>query len=421
MIMHIDANSFYASCEALFRPDLKGKPIVVLSNNDGMIIALNNEAKALGLIRRDVYYKIKRTLSELDVAVFSSNYTLYNDISGRLNTLYNQICEDIEVYSIDESFLFFPDLNNIDYFELGKTIKYRTYKEIGIPTCVGIAPTKTLAKMCNKLAKKRGGVCEWAKLDQDSILKKLPVKDVWGIGRRKSALLESLGIKTAYDLKNYPLIKAKKDLTITGFNTVRELNGIIAIHKTPIKNRQQLMVSRSFGGEVHDIDEIKAALNEYCIEAVTRLRREGLVCCYVTVFLCTNPFRDEPQYSNKATLHLKYPTDILSDIEDAAHYLLKSIFRKGYIYRKTAVLLNGIEDKKGNQQDFFVDTERNEKAERLMQAMEKINSKYGRGTIQIGTAGLCEKKDKKDQPWVNRRDFLSPSYTTDIHNLPKVY
>jgi len=418
MIFLVDGNSFYASCERLFRPDLRGKPIVVLSNNDGLVIALNQEAKDLGFFRGDVFYKIEKLLVKHGAAVFSSNYTLYNDISGRLNILYAQTCDSVEIYSIDESFLFFPDWKDCDYSEIGRNIRDRAYKDIGIPVCVGIAPSKTLAKLCNKIAKKYGGVCEWPKINQEEVLKRFPVKDVWGIGKKKAAFLESQGIKTAYDLKNYPPDLAKKNLTITGLTTVQELNGIQASGKILEKPRQQIMVSRSFGGPVYKLDEIAPALIDYAMDAVVRLREEAMTCSYVTVFLFTNPFRNCPQYANKATAKLARPSNCLPDIEYVALELLKRIYRKGYLFHKTVILLTGLELSMNQELDMFTDIEKDEKAENIMRAMEEINRKYGKGTLRLGATGLA---GGNNRPWLMKREYLSPAYTTDLKNLPKAY
>ena len=210
MIFHIDGNSFYAACERVFRPDLAHSPIAVLTNNDGIIIALNAECKALGFKRGDVFYENKHKLEKSGVVVFSSNYTLYADMSARMNLIYNRFAPDVEMYSIDESFLFFPDWNNTDYSELGHELKTTVTRDTGIPVSIGIAPNKTLAKMCNKLAKKRGGVCYWNQVNHDEELEKYPVEDIWGIGWSKAAFLKKQGITTALALKQYPLDKAKK-------------------------------------------------------------------------------------------------------------------------------------------------------------------------------------------------------------------
>jgi DNA polymerase V len=340
--MHIDGNSFYASCERLFRPDLYGKPIAVLTNNDGIIIALNQECKDIGYRRGDVYFKIKKRCEEQGVAIFSSNYTLYSDISSRLNLLYNHYAPDVEFYSIDESFLYFPDWKNADYSEIGHEIRSAAQTEIGIPVSVGIAPNKTLAKLCNKLAKKHDGVCEWGKLDADKTLAEYPVGDIWGIGRIKTKFLNEGGIKTALDLKHYPLEKSKKYLTINGYKTVRELNGFYEIEKTEDKARQSIVVSRSFSGAVFDLATISGVLAQHTQEAVKRLRDEKLECKNICVYLMTNRNGEGEQYFNNAQAQLSAPTSYFPEILQSATSLLKQIYRNGYRYRKTMIALTGL-------------------------------------------------------------------------------
>jgi DNA polymerase V len=417
MIMHIDGNSFYAACERVFRPDLYRSPIAVLSNNDGMVIALNAECKALGFKRGDVFFENKQRLEQCGVAVFSSNYTLYADMSARMNLIYNRFAPEVEVYSIDESFLFFPSWHNADYAALGFELKNEVTQETGIPVSVGIAPNKTLAKMCNKLAKKRGGVCDWNLLNQDEELAHYPVGDIWGIGHSKEAALKRQGITTALDLKHYPLDKAKKHLTITGFKTVQELNGIRAIDKIEEAPRQVVMVSRSFQKPVYELDDIITALAEYTQEAVKRIRAEQLSCRYVSVYLMTNAFAEGEQYFNQLSAELPYLTDYLPEIQATANELLRRIFRcqtPPLKYRKVMIGLTGLDCDKGRQLDLFgavSDTKR----EPLMKAFDAINEKYGRGTVKLacGMGGVSDTKMK--------REYLSPSYTTNIRDVPIVY
>jgi DNA polymerase V len=422
MIFHVDGNSFYASCERLFRPDLYGKPIAVLSNNDGIIIALNQECKDLGFRRGDVYFKVKDSAEEKGVAVFSSNYTLYADISARLNVIYNRHSPDVEVYSIDESFLYFPDWKNCDFSHIARTIREDVTQEIGVPVALGIAPSKTLAKLCNKLAKKRGGVCDWNRIDQDEALKGCPVGDVWGIGRAKTALLEKHGVKTAYDLKQYPLDKAKKNLSIVGMRTVQELNGVPAIDRAFREHRDQIMCSRSFSGGVYNLDELLIALADYTQEAVKRLREDNLACSCITVFLMTNPYGEGGQYGNQAGAKLDGPSAYFPEILETASSLLRSIFRPGYKYRKTMILLSGMAEARNSQPGLFEDTEKKEKRERLMSCFDRINDRYGRGTIRLGVSAAARlPADAADPPWTMKREFLSPGYTTRLPDVPKVW
>jgi len=425
MIMHIDGNSFYASCERLFRPDLAHAPIAVLSNNDGIIVAANAECKALGFKRGDVFFKVKKSMEQQGVKVFSSNYTLYADISARMNLIYNRFSPEVELYSIDESFLFFPGWKNADFTGIANDIKKAVTKETGIPVSVGIAPNKTLSKLCNKLAKKRGGVCNWQELDQDKELSNYPVGDIWGVGHSKTAFLQRQGITTALDLKNYPLHKAKKHLTITGMRTVQELNGIPAIDKIENAPRQAVMVSRSFQSPVYEIDDIITALAEYTQEAVKRIREENLSCRYISVYLMTNAYAEGDQYFNQLSAELPCPSSYLPLITSAAIELLKRIYRPNYKYRKVMIGLTGLDDYEYPQLDLFNDhSSRSEHDKTLMQAFDTINGKYGRGTIKLA-CGLVGKKPSdtvaEPSPFQMRRDYLSPRFTTNIEEIPIVY
>ncbi|MDR0552132.1 MAG: Y-family DNA polymerase [Spirochaetaceae bacterium] len=426
MILHIDGNSFYASCERVFRPDLAGKPVAVLTNNDGIIIALNQECKNLGFKRGDVFYQVRRRAEALGVIFFSSNYTLYADMSARLNTIYSRYAPELEFYSIDESFLFFPDWDGADYSAIAREIRNAAKLETGLPVSVGIAPTKTLAKLCNKLAKQYNGVCNWAQIDRDKTLAEFPVEGIWGIGRQKSKALQKKGVRTALDLKNYPLDRAKKDLTITGWRTVRELNGIRCLDRAEPDPRQSIIVSRSFSSAVYDKDTIAGALAEYAQEAVKRLRSENLAAKIVSVYVMTNPLSDGEQYFNSATVCLNPPSAILTEILSAAQNLLTQIYRDGYRYRKTLIALNGL-CLPPEQGDLFINTERREKLERLSDCFEKINERWGRGTIRQGTAGLAAAKTSRPSsaaafaPWETRREFLSPRYTTCLSEIPTAF
>jgi len=424
MIFHVDGNSFYAACERVFRPDLFNSPIVVLSNNDGIIIALNAECKSLGFKRGDVFFKVRHDMERKGVAIFSSNYTLYADISARMNLIYNRFASDVEMYSIDESFLFFPTWKNTDYYDIGMELKNTVFKETGIAVSVGIAPNKTLAKMCNKLAKKRGGVCDWNKLNQDEELRKYPVEDIWGIGHSKAAFLKKHGITTALALKNYPLWKAKDNMTINGYKTVQELNGNRAIDKIEEAPRQVVMVSRSFQSPVFELCDIITALSEYTQEAVYRIRSEGLSCKYVSVYLMTNAYAEGEQYFNQRTAELPYLSAYLPEIQAVANELVRKIYRPNYKYRKVMIGLTGLVSDNNSQFELFdLGYNRSKELEPLMKAFDAINDRYGRGTIKLGCA-LSGKKPVDTETalaWELKRDYLSPCYTTDIRDIPLVY
>jgi DNA polymerase V len=423
MIFHIDGNSFYASCERVFRPDLQHSPIAVLSNNDGIIVALNAECKALGYKRGDVFYKNKYLMEQQGVAVFSSNYTLYADMSARLNVIYARYTPDVELYSIDESFLFFPDWSNANgeyaaYTAIALDIKTTAERETGIPVSIGVAPTKTLAKLCNKLAKKNAnGICDYNAIDQAAALRNYPVEDIWGVGHSKAAYLKRRNITTALSLKNYPLHKAKQNLTINGFRTVQELNGIAAIDRIEETDRQLVSVSRSFQSPVYELADIAAALSAYTQEAVSRMRADHLSCRYISVYLMTNAYADGGQYANQMSAELPYLSAYLPEITATANELLKRIYRHGYKYRKVMIALAGLDRDRSAQLDLFNTTyNRGKQLEPLMQAADNINNRYGRATLRLA----CGLADTAAAPTALKRGYLSPSYTTKIADIPVV-
>lgn len=428
MILHVDANSFYASCERIFRPDLANRPIAVLSNNDGITIALDSICSGLGFRRGDAYFREKQAYKVQNVAVFSSNYTLYADISMRLNLLYSWYAPETELYSIDESFLFYPDWKNISFTDLAQELRAEALRQIHIPVSVGIAPTKTLAKMCNKLAKKYGGICSWQKIDQKAVLTQYPVSDVWGIGPSKAGILARSGIYTAYDLANLPLAKAKKYLSITGFHTVQELNGIQTSGCPAPGIRRNVSVSKSFAHSVTGTAELETALAEYTQLAVARMRAEGSACTFVSIYLMTAHSYDgnkDREYFNSALAKLPCTTSYLPAILRTAAMLMHSIYRDGYSYRKLMVSLLGLEKDSEMQYELFNEDGKHgqKKYRAVMEACDSINAKYGRGSIHP-----CMRNETKDErenglksAWIMQRSFLSPSYTTRFSDLPEVF
>jgi DNA polymerase V len=428
MIFHIDADSFYAACEQIFRPDLREKPIAVLSNNDGVTISLNRQCKSLGFHRGDPYFKMKYDYKTKGVFVFSSNYTLYADISRRVNLLYDSFCAEVEQYSIDESFLLFPDWADENYTELAESIRSAVRQQIHIPVSVGIAPTKTLAKLCNKRAKLYGGICDWNKIDHTDILRTCPASDIWGIGKSKEALLARNGVKTALDLKNFPLARAKKYLTITGYKTVRELNETPSLAMADISCRKNITVSRSSARGMTDIREIETALSEYTQLAVERMRNENSACRTVSVSVMTaRPYDTSDStktYRNSAAAVLSVPTSYLPDILGAAIKLLHSVYRSGFSYRKIMINLLMLEPDGIDQQELFAtDTDLyREKTAAVMKACDQICRKYGRGTLHTGIRNQVKdvQKDGSAAAWMMNRSFLSPEYTTRLADLPEV-
>lgn len=422
MILHVDSNSFYASCEGLFRPDLDGKPIAVLSNNDGITIALNQKCKDLGFKRGDIYFKMKEQYAEKQVQVFSSNYTLYADISSRLNMIYNQFCPDVELYSIDESFLLFPKWKNVDFYQLGKNLKEAVWNNTHMPVSVGGAPTKTLAKMCNKLAKKRGGVCIWDLLNKEEELKNYKVSDIWGIGPSKAEYLHSIGIFNAFQLSNFPLDKAKRNMSINGFRTIQELNEIPALEIQASSNRDNITSSKSFAKGVTNLDELETALTEYCQLAVERMFREHSICRIVCIFIATardfSHIHPEKEYFNIAATALTSPTNYLPTIVNTAIKILHKLYRPGFSYRKLQVSLMELQNEENHQQELFENElqKQQEKQQQIMNAFNDINEKFGRGCLHLGIRNQTKKSE-----WLMKRDYLSPSYTTRLQETPEVF
>lgn len=430
MIFHIDANSFYASCERIFRPDLAGKPVAVLSNNDEIIIALNRECKNLGFKRGDRYNEFKDLLKIRKVNVFSSNYTLYADISSRINNIYKEFTENVEIYSIDESFLFFPDFGMDFYKETAVGIKSRILQEIHIPVSVGIAPTKTLAKLCNKLAKQNSGIFIWDKIFGDEILKNCPVKDIWGIGGSKALLLHRNKVYTAFDLINQPLDKIKKLLTITGITTWQELrgnpgkiNGSFFLKREKHKN---ITCSKSFGKKTGSLGTLEAALADFSVTAYLRMRQEERMCGGVGVYITTGKNFvngiENPSYSCFEKAGFDFPTDYFPLILNSALDVLRKIYTPSFLYKKVMVILLDLQDR--TKENFLFETkeqlEKKKKEENLMKVFAGITKKYGKGCLMMGTNLLVSQSPFNGKNFM-RRDFLSPEYTTDIKSLPSVY
>ena len=417
MILHADGNSFYASCEQIYRPDLRGKPVAVLSNNDGIIIALNKEAKACGIKRGDPFFKVRDICEHRGITIFSSNYTLYADISRRITSIYLEYAPDVEEYSIDESFLFFDKCNwSIkDYEEIGRELKNRVLKEVGMPICVGAGPSKTLAKLYNKKAKEHGGVFIYDAKEVDALLEQTECKTIWGIGPARAAKLAKHGIKNALMLKYMPLRDAKRLLTVQGMETVQELNGIRCMEKSTREKKDIITSSRQFSIKVYDMETIECAMVEYTEIAVERLRRQGSECQAVQVTISTCNYYSEDtdsQYSNAAIVYLSRLTSYTPDIVNAARMALPKIFRKGYGYK--VVMITLLELKPAQYQGhLWFDPMEDLKKDRLMQAIDTITSSCGRHSITLA-------KSWTKDGWQMSRKFLSPCVTTDILKVPVV-
>ena len=409
----IDCNNFYASCERIFNPRLIGKPIVVLSNNDGCIITRSAEAKELGIKMGEPYFKAKKIIDKNNVRVFSSNYSLYGDISQRVMETLARFASDVEIYSIDEAFL---GLNGFENYELSKYCQYirRTIKQwVGIPVSIGVSTTKTLSKIANNLAKKNkeyDGVCilkSW--FDINEALKLTSIEDVWGIGRRLSVFLKKYKINTAYDFTQLDKGWIRKNMGVVGEKTFLELCGVSCIELELIpSDKKSCCVSRSFSKPVEKIDDLEESISSYGTRVAEKIREEGLVAESMSIFVLTNYFnRKEKQYSNSIKLQLPYSTNNSIKIVKRALEGIKKIYRQGYRYKKAGVILYGLT--KAKQTRGLLDYDR-ESSDSIMNTLDRINERYGSSTIRLASEGV-------DKSWSMRRESVSPCYTTRFDDL----
>ncbi len=415
----VDCNNFYASCEKLFRPDLKDTPVVVLSNNDGCVVARSREAKLLGIKMGVPVFQIKAEMQRHGILAFSSNYALYADLSSRVMRTLEKMAPRVEVYSIDEAFLDLTGIESaISLVEFGQQVRERIGHWIGITVCVGIAPTKTLAKLANHAAKKypaTQGVVDLTNPDrQRRLLALVPVDDVWGVGRRLSKRLNALGITTALDLANASPRAIRDQFSVVLERTVRELNGESCIELEEIPpTKKQIICSRSFGVKVTHFELLREAVCEYATRATEKLRKEQQQAKVMTVFIRTSPFKDnEPQYSNSASGELLMPSCDTRDFIELANHLLKRIWKDGFRYAKAGVMLSDFYDPGMFQPGLFDDVSTRSNSQQLMSVLDTINQS---GAGKVFFAGQGTKKD-----WSMKREHLSPAYTTRWDQLPRV-
>jgi DNA polymerase V len=411
----IDCNNFYASCERLFRPDLAKKPLVVLSNNDGCIIARSNEAKALGIGMGTPYFKQESLIRRHNVAAFSSNYPLYGDMSHRVMDVLMRLEPEVEVYSIDEAFIRLPASGHAALENQGRLLRTAVEKQTGIPVSIGFGPTKTLAKIANRFAKKNRAAAGIFIIDDrqplDDLLAAVEVGDIWGIGRRHAARLQRQSIRNALQLKNCADAWVRKQLTVTGLRTVMELRGVscISLEKVP-PAKKSICTSRSFGQPVDRLDHLQEAVATYAAQAAYKLRRGGLRATVVDVFLRTNSFKkEEPQYCRRKTFTLPAPSSDTAILIKTALTLLEAIYRQGYRFQKAGVLLQDLVPENCEQLCLFQAPARHGAS--LMKAVDEINRRWGRDTIQSAAAGLARE-------WHFRQAKKSPAYTTCWSELP---
>lgn len=412
-----DCNNFYASCERVFNPSLEGVPVIVLSNNDGCIIARSNEAKALGIAMGAPYFQSKELIEKHQVRVFSSNYALYGDMSNRVMTLLKQMCPAVEVYSIDEAFIDFSGLTKEQIQLLGEKITTDIRKGVGIPVSIGIAPTKTLAKVASKLCKKyprlKGCCLMYRPEDITKVLSTFPIEDIWGIGRRYARRLQSMGIVTAGQFCQIPESWVKTNMGIVGVRIWRELHGESCIElEDAVSAKKQICTSRSFPTEVYDLKILKSHITRFTTLCATKLRAQSGVCHTLTVFIYTNWHRPElPAQYESRLITLDVASDSTLELAAAALKALKSIYRQGFGYKKAGVILGGIQTKTAIQGNLF-DTIDREKHNRLMKTWDKINLKWGRDKLILAA--------QDPEPFQMNRNHLSKRYTTDWNDIIKV-
>ncbi len=407
MLALVDCNNFYASCERVFNPSLEGVPVVVLSNNDGCAVARSNEAKALGIKMGEPFFKIKDLCRRGQVRLFSSNYELYGDLSRRVTHVLRRFAPDIEVYSIDESFLFLDGMP--DPLAYGHELRRTVHQWTGIPVSIGLAPTKTLAKLANRMAKKTAAGCLVA---DPSMFPDVVVTDIWGIGRRIGLKLCSIGIRTAECLVKADPAIIRRIGGVQLERTMRELQGWPCWGKEILQKRQNMCASRSFGHPVTQYCDMEEALTSYVMTAVRRMRGEGTQATGLQVFVGTNPHKDVPQYHDSRSCTLSEPTDDLLAINSAAQRLLKQVFREGYAYKKAGVLLLGLEPRSLRQPQLFTGADV-EKRAKLNEAIDQLQASFGLRSIFPASRGV-------HQTWKMRRENCTPRYTTEWAELPVV-
>ena len=408
----IDCNAFYVSCERVFNPKLNNKPVVALSNNDGCIIARSKEAKALGIKMGVPLFKVKDIVERENVIVFSSNYTLYADMSRRVMNIISEFTPSIEVYSIDEAFIELTNMN-VDYESYARHMRKVILQYTGIPVSIGIASTKTLTKVANHIAKddeSLEGVCSLIQHENlDQVLEDTNVADVWGVGRQLSKKLIANGIFNAKLLKNCEDAWVRKMMSVNGLKTVSELREISCLDlEETSATRKSCCTTRSFGKPLINLEDIEQAVTTFARRATERIRGENLIASTVSVFLRTNPFDRNRYYSNSSTTTLSYPTYDTVQIVKIALQLTKIIFRENYQYKKAGVLLSGFYEKGTETKDLF--SEARYRSPKLMSAVDQINERYGSDTIQIATECQIGK-------WKQKRRNCTQSYTTQLDNV----
>lgn len=418
----IDVNNFYVSCERAFNPKLIGKPVVVLSNNDGCAVARSNEVKALGVAMGAPWFKLKDLARQHSIIALSSNYALYADMSNRVMSILSEYSPDQEVYSIDESFLDLTEFQNRDLIQYGQRMRDHILRSTGLPVCVGIGSTKTLAKLANHCAKKRpvfNSVCNFntmASEELDILLGTLDVGEIWGVGRKLAPKLQALGYNTVLDLKRASSKDLREQFSVVMQKTIHELNGNVCIELEEMApDKKQIVSSRSFGHKVTDYNSLAESITSYVSTAAVKLRNQDSFAGSIYVFIRTSQFKpDDPYYSNGMTIPMPTPTNDTRSLVQVALWGLKQIYKPHFKYAKAGIMLSELVPSAGLQTDLFSSVQVSAKSSALMKAMDNINHKMGRETIKLASEGFSK-------PWKMKQENKSPGYTTRWEDILVVY
>lgn len=417
MFALVDCNNFYASCERVFRPDLNGKPVVILSNNDGCIVARSNEAKAMGIPMGAPLFKYKKICQQRGIHIFSSNYTLYGDMSARVMNILSSYTPEIEIYSIDEAFLKLEGFAYENLNDYGINMKRQVGKWTGIPISVGIAPTKALAKIANRVAKKfperTGGVYSMETEEQRiKALKWVKIGDVWGIGRRHAKRLQKMGVFTAYDFTQLTDGWVRNNMTVVGLRLKKDLSGEPTLDLEEVQRKKAIATTRSFEEMYSDYDNMRERISTFSVVCSEKLRKQKSCCAMLTVFIHTNPFREDlPQYRNAINVQIPYPTNSAIVLTKYAEAGLKRIFREGFHYKKAGVIAMNIVPEQQRQTALF--TPENPKHQALMKTVDLINQNSERQLVKLASQDL-------HRTWKMNQDLLSPKYTTRLSDVIEV-
>ena len=416
----IDGNNFYVSCERVFNPGLEGKPVVVLSNNDGCVVARSAEVKALGVKMGAPWFQLKDIARKNGILAYSSNYALYADMSNRMMRVLETYSPQQEIYSIDECFLGLDGFPPAELAAIGQRIRRQVKQWVGLPVCVGIGATKTLAKLANHCAKKglagADGVCDLGPMqpaELDDVFSRIDVGEVWGVGRRLTEKLADRGITRVRDLRDADAVTLGQAFSVVLQRTVMELRGISCLELEALASaKKQIISSRSFGAYIYTLPELEEAVSSYIARAAEKLRRQHSVAGGLQVFIRTNPFKPEhPQYQRGLTVPLPAPTADTRTLTRAALRGLRHLFKPGYAYQKAGVMLMELRDAGVVQGQLFNTAPPDRPA--LMQVIDRANAMWGRGTLRLASEGVSK-------PWQMRRERVSPAYTTRWEDLPRV-